>query len=54
MNERNGFNVSHDDLPERFFKEEGTSGSRFIIPPIDRAAFLKARENYYRIRGYWG
>jgi aldehyde:ferredoxin oxidoreductase len=54
MNERNGFDVSHDDLPERFFKEEGTAGGPFLMPPVDRVAFLNARENYYRIRGYRG
>ncbi len=52
LNELNGFNKSHDDLPERFFKEEGSSTANVRIPPINREEFLKARENYYRIRGY--
>jgi aldehyde:ferredoxin oxidoreductase len=52
LNELNGFNKSHDDLPERFFREEGSSSPNIKIPPINRDEFLKARENYYRIRGY--
>ncbi|BCB95990.1 aldehyde ferredoxin oxidoreductase [Dissulfurispira thermophila] len=52
LNELNGFTKSHDDLPERFFREGGTSSRNIRIPPIDREKFLKARENYYRIRGY--
>lgn len=52
LNERNGFTAAHDDLPERFFKEEGSSSDNIRIAPIDRKAFLKARGNYYRIRGY--
>jgi aldehyde:ferredoxin oxidoreductase len=54
INVMNGFDESHDDLPGRFFKEEGSSGTTVRIPPIDRKDFLKARENYYRIRGYKG
>lgn len=52
LNELNGFNKSHDDLPERFFKEEGSSSANIKIPPINREEFLRARDNYYRIRGY--
>ncbi len=52
LNEQNGFGISDDDLPERFFKEEGSSSLNIRIPPINRDEFLKARENYYRIRGY--
>ncbi len=52
LNETNGFNMAHDDLPERFFKEEGSSSNNIKIPPIDRNEFLKARDNYYKIRGY--
>lgn len=51
MNGLNGFNMSHDDLPSRFFGEEGTSGSTLRVLPIDRDAFLKARDDYYKIRG---
>ncbi len=51
MNARNGFDARHDDLPERFFEECGSSGEGLHIPPIDRGEFLKAREKYYRIRG---
>lgn len=52
LNELNGFNESHDSLPERFFTDEGSSSANIRIPPINREEFLKARENYYRIRGY--
>jgi aldehyde:ferredoxin oxidoreductase len=52
MNAMNGFTNGDDDLPERFFSEEGSSGGKVKISPIDRVEFLKARENYYRIRGY--
>lgn len=52
LNELNGFNKTHDDLPERFFKEEGSSSDNIKILPINRNDFLQARENYYRIRGY--
>lgn len=52
LNELNGFNKSHDDLPERFFKEEGSSSANIKIPPINREEFLRAKENYYKIRGY--
>jgi aldehyde:ferredoxin oxidoreductase len=52
MNESNGFGPADDDLPQRFFSEEGSSGSAVRIAPINRKDFLAARENYYRIRGY--
>jgi len=52
LNEMNGFSIEDDDLPERFFREKGWSDGRTDIPPIDRQAFLGARERYYRIRGY--
>lgn len=52
LNEQNGFSKADDDLPERFFKEEGSSSENIKIPPINRDEFLKARDNYYRIRGY--
>ena len=52
LNELNGFNIKHDDLPQRFFTEEGSSDQKIKIPPIDRDEFLKARDNYHRIRGY--
>ncbi len=51
MNTRLGFTADDDDLPPRFFREPGTSGPGIEIGPIDRAAFLKARGDYYRIRG---
>ncbi len=52
LNELSGFNIRHDDIPKRFFTEEGSSTQNIKIPPIDRQAFLEARNNYYRIRGY--
>jgi aldehyde:ferredoxin oxidoreductase len=51
MNRANGFSKEDDDLPERFFKEEGSSGRSLSMKPIDREAFLKARDAYYKIRG---
>lgn len=51
MNALNGFTAVDDDLPPRFFTEAGTSGNAISIPPIDRAAFLEARSDYYRVRG---
>jgi aldehyde:ferredoxin oxidoreductase len=52
VNVANGFGEEDDDLPARFFSEEGSSGTFVKIPPIGRKAFLKARADYYRIRGY--
>jgi len=51
MNAINGFTGKDDDLPERFFCEEGSSGQGINITPIDREAFLKAKQNYYIVRG---
>ncbi|MBU1170861.1 MAG: aldehyde ferredoxin oxidoreductase [Proteobacteria bacterium] len=51
MNRANGFTHKDDDLPERFFKEPGSSEQSLSIKPIDREAFLKARGAYYKIRG---
>ena len=52
MNGMNGFTLEDDDLPVRFFNEDGSSSSTVKIARIDREEFLKARHNYYRIRGY--
>jgi len=51
MNARNGFSAKDDDLPARFFSEEGTSGPGLPVPPVPREDFLAARSAYYRIRG---
>jgi len=51
MNAENGFEACDDDLPPRFFTEEGSSGGDIAVPPIDRHAFLDARARYYRVRG---
>lgn len=50
MNRKNGFTKEDDDLPKRFFEEPGFSDKSLKINPINRDAFLKAREDYYRIR----
>lgn len=52
LNETIGFNKTHDDLPARFFTEEGSSSRNIKTPPINRDEFVKAKERYYRIRGY--
>ncbi len=52
LNTLNGFSAVDDDLPERFFAEEGTSSPNIMMKPLDRKAFLQARANYYKIRGY--
>jgi aldehyde:ferredoxin oxidoreductase len=51
FNHANGFTSKHDDLPERFFLENGTSGEGTEIPPLNREDFLTARSRYYRVRG---
>lgn len=51
MNGLNGLGAAADDLPERFFTEEGSSGEGVRIAPLDRDEFLEARARYYRIRG---
>lgn len=51
MNALNGFTSIDDDLPIRFFNESGSSGNNIEIPPLNRKEFLKARANYYKIRG---
>jgi aldehyde:ferredoxin oxidoreductase len=51
MNAENGFGAADDDLPARFFAEPGTSGDGVNVPAIDRQAFLRARRNYYAVRG---
>lgn len=51
MNSLNGFTAADDDLPARFFTEEGSGGNAMEIKAIDRQAFLEARARYYHIRG---
>ncbi|TAL36806.1 MAG: aldehyde ferredoxin oxidoreductase [Spirochaetes bacterium] len=51
MNAANGFTAHDDDLPDRFFTEEGSSGDGIRVLPLDRAAFLRARADYYLVRG---
>lgn len=52
LNSLNGFDADDDDLPGRFFTEEGTSSPNIRIKPLVRQEFLDARSNYYKIRGY--
>jgi aldehyde:ferredoxin oxidoreductase len=47
----NGFTVSDDLLPERFFNEAGSSGEGIEVPAIDRSRFDEELQKYYRIRG---
>lgn len=51
MNSMNGFTRDDDDLPARFFTEAGTSGDGIEVPPLSRDDFMKARQNYYTVRG---
>ena len=43
MNGMNGFTIDDDDLPSRFFNEEGSSGALVKISPIDREEFLQSK-----------
>jgi aldehyde:ferredoxin oxidoreductase len=47
----NGFSRRDDALPERFFREPGSSGEGIEVPPIDRGRFEEELSKYYRIRG---
>ncbi len=51
MNALNGFSSKDDDLPPRFFEEAGTSGAGIDVKPLSRDEFLRARANYYAVRG---
>lgn len=51
MNASNGFRSADDDLPPRFFEEPGNGGDGIPVKPLDRKEFLKARADYYRVRG---
>ena len=51
MNAANGFSSVHDDLPARFFNEDGSSGNGIEINRINRDDFLAARSLYYSVRG---
>ncbi len=52
LNSLNNITSESDDLPDRFFSEEGTSSVQIRVKPLNRQEFLTARSNYYRIRGY--
>ncbi|MCX8027125.1 MAG: aldehyde ferredoxin oxidoreductase family protein [Thermodesulfovibrionales bacterium] len=51
LNNKNGFTSKDDDLPQRFFEEEGSSSKNVKIRPINRQDFLDARGRYYTLRG---
>jgi aldehyde:ferredoxin oxidoreductase len=51
MNALNGFTARDDDLPRRFFEEEGSHGDGAIVRALPREDFLAARAAYYKIRG---
>lgn len=51
MNRKYGFTARDDDLPGRFFEEGGSEGPGLTVPPLDRDRFLKARSDYYAVRG---
>lgn len=50
-NQNNGFNDKDDNLPQRFFIEEGSSGEGRSIAAIDPEAFADELHRYYRLRG---
>jgi aldehyde:ferredoxin oxidoreductase len=47
----NGFTAKDDLLPDRFYREAGSSGEGIEINPIDRRRFDEELQKYYRIRG---
>ena len=51
INAANGFTQTDDDLPDRFFEPPVGADEASPIKPIDREAFLKARADYYTVRG---
>ncbi len=51
MNALNGFSSKDDMLPLRFFCESGTSGEGIDINAISMDDFLRARDDYYKVRG---
>ena len=51
MNGLNGFGIADDDLPSRFFQEDGSSGNGIEIKKLDRKTFVATRSKYYKIRG---
>jgi aldehyde:ferredoxin oxidoreductase len=54
VNRMRGFGAAEDTLPERFFREEGTSGNGVSVPALDRDAFSTALKRYYAVRGLEG
>ncbi|MDD4952581.1 MAG: aldehyde ferredoxin oxidoreductase C-terminal domain-containing protein, partial [Desulfovibrionaceae bacterium] len=51
MNALNGLTIKDDDLPVRFFEDDGDSGAGVTVKALDRDEFLDARVRYCRVRG---
>jgi aldehyde:ferredoxin oxidoreductase len=51
LNSLNGFSRKDDYLPDRFYKEEGSSGAGIDVPAISKRAYDEALDRYYRARG---
>lgn len=51
INSLRGFTRKDDMLPDRFYKEAGSSVPGIDIPSIDRGEYGEALDRYYRVRG---
>ena len=51
FNSLNGFSRKDDYLPDRFYKEQGSSGADVHVLPIPRMTYDDALDRYYRARG---
>ncbi len=51
VNSKLGFSRKDDDLPGRFFTDEGSSTEKLKILPLNRKDFEDCLSRYYRIRG---
>ncbi len=51
LNSLNGFSRKDDYLPERFYRDEGSSRADVNVPPIPEKAYDKVLDRYYRARG---
>ncbi len=52
FNQREGFGSNDDMLPERLFEDPLLDDGPGAGRKVDKAAFLKCREHYYRINGW--
>jgi aldehyde:ferredoxin oxidoreductase len=50
INKDNGFSSADDMLPERFFKETGTTANGQSIPALSKESFFNELKRYNRIR----